>query len=144
MSVGELSGPELSYITLELIFQGFFLILIIYLSINMMVYKVKYKTYNTFLKHLEKREWDLVKTVVESILAGIVAKKKKIPVFLVECEDEKIGIDFVVEESQYKQMLKVGLDEYIKRELYEDCAIIKKAIDSYEPIKKIPAQISKE
>lgn len=109
-----------------------------------MVYKVKYKTYNSFLKRLEKKDWDLVKTVIESILTGINANKKKIPVFLVECTDEKQTYDFIIDESQYKSMLIMGLEEYIKRELYEDCILIKKAIDSYEePIKKITAQISK-
>lgn len=97
-----------------------------------MTYRLEYKNYTTFLKKLEKREWSLIKKIIESILEAVSKKKKKVHVFEVFCIEENCIYDFSIEENQYKQILEKGLQDYIDRELYEDCSLIKKVIDNYD------------
>lgn len=95
-----------------------------------MVYRVTYKTFGKFIKALEAREWDLIEKTTSQILLAVKKQKVKIQLFEVFAKDEDVYYDHVVEKKDYKKILEISLEEYIKKELYLQCVEIKKAIDS--------------
>jgi len=69
---------------------------------------------------------------VETVLANLDTKKKRLHAFSVECMDKGVTLDITMETKYFVQTLQENLKHYIREERYEDCIEIEKAIKTLQ------------
>lgn len=89
---------------------------------------IKVETYEEFLNMAKTKDFALAKGIVEKVLDNLDTKKKSIPVFEVEVEEEGAIYTLSVETNEFIDILEKNLAHYEREEEYEDCTKITKAI----------------
>ena len=95
---------------------------------------IKVPTYQDFLDMTKNDKFLIAETIVKSILDNLTTKRKTIPIFEVEVEEEDEIYTLSMECSEFQDILKKNLQHYEKEEEYEDC--IKNAINYLKKLKK--------
>jgi|TARA_R110000787_G_scaffold230028_1_gene337550 hypothetical protein len=97
---------------------------------------IKVPTYQDFLDMTKNDKFLIAETIVKSILDNLTTKRKTIPIFEVEVEEEDEIYTLSMECSEFQDILKKNLQHYEKEEEYEDCIKIKNAINYLKKLKK--------
>jgi protein-arginine kinase activator protein McsA len=97
---------------------------------------IKVPTYQDFLDMTKNDKFLIAETIVKSILDNLTTKRKTIPIFEVEVEEEDEIYTLSMECSEFQDILKKNLQHYEKEEEYEDCIKIKNAINYLKKTKK--------
>jgi hypothetical protein len=92
------------------------------------VKQIKVGTYEEFLNMAKTKDFTLAKGIVEKVLNNLDTKKKSIPVFEVEVEEEGSIYTLSMETDEFIDILEINLAHYEREEEYEDCTEIIKAI----------------
>ena len=80
---------------------------------------------------LREGNLELMEVVCKVVKKGVKRKFKQVTMFAVSFRDDPdYEYDWILESSQYKPMLENCLDVYTRHEMYEECADLKKIIDS--------------
>ena len=90
---------------------------------------IKVETYEEFLNMAKTKDFMLAKGIVEKVLSNLDTKKKSIPVFEVEVEEEGTVYTLSMETDEFVDILEVNLTHYEREEEYEDCTKIIEAIN---------------
>ena len=104
------------------------------------VKQIKVDTYEEFLNMAKTIDFFLVsrlsstfstipKGIVEKVLDNLDTKKKSIPVFEVEVEEEGAVYTLSMDTSEFTDILETNLAHYEREEEYEDCTKIIEAIN---------------
>jgi hypothetical protein len=75
------------------------------------------------------KDFMLAKGIVEKVLNNLDTKKKQIPVFEVEVEEEGAIYTLSMETDEFIDILETNLAHYEREEEYEDCIKITEAIN---------------
>ncbi len=92
------------------------------------VKQITVATYEEFLAMAKSKNFTLAKGIVEKVLNNLDTKKKSIPVFEVEVEEEGTVYTLSMETDEFIDILEINLTHYEREEEYEDCTEIIKAI----------------
>ena len=90
---------------------------------------IKVGTYEEFLNMAKTKDFMLAKGIVEKVLNNLDTKKKQIPVFEVEVEEEGAVYTLSMETEEFIDILETNLAHYEREEEYEDCIKITEAIN---------------
>jgi hypothetical protein len=90
---------------------------------------IKVETYKEFLNMAKTKDFMLAKGIVEKVLSNLDTKKKSIPVFEVEVEEEGAIYTLSMETDEFIDILNINLVHYEREEEYEDCTKIIEAIN---------------
>ena len=93
------------------------------------VKQIKVDTYEEFLNMAKTRDFTLAKGIVEKVLDNLDTKRKSIPVFEGEVEEEGAVYTLSMDTSEFIDILETNLAHYEREEEYEDCIKITKAIN---------------
>ena len=93
------------------------------------VKQIKVETYEEFLNMAKAKDFMLAKGIVEKVLTNLNTKKKQIPVFEVEVEEEGAVYTLSMETDEFIEILETNLAHYEREEEYEDCTKIIEAIN---------------
>lgn len=93
------------------------------------VKQIKVDTYEEFLNMAKTRDFTLAKGIVEKVLDNLDTKRKSIPVFEVEVEEEGAIYTLSMDTSEFIDILETNLAHYEREEEYEDCTKIIEAIN---------------
>ena len=85
-------------------------------------------TMDEFQTMINQKNFSISEAIVNSILKNIKTRKKHIHVLSVKCTAENTVFDITLEKNNFIETLKENLVFYEKREMYEKCAEIQKAI----------------
>lgn len=88
-----------------------------------------------FQEMVNKKDLNVHKAIVGSILNNLKTRKKNIHMFSVNCTDEKAIFDITLERNHFVDTLKENLEYFELKEMYEECAKINTAIKSLIEIK---------
>ena len=83
-----------------------------------------------FQEMVNKKDLNVHKAIVGSILNNLKTRKKNIHMFSVNCTDEKEIFDITLERNHFVDTLKENLEYFELKEMYEECAKINTAIKS--------------
>jgi hypothetical protein len=81
---------------------------------------------------MDKRDFRIVKAIVEGILKNIKGRKKTVHVLSITCLEEGEIYDISVDRKHFVETLMENLKYYEKRELYEDCNKIIEAVNTFK------------
>lgn len=90
---------------------------------------IKVETYEEFLNMAKTKDFMLAKGIVDKVLSNLDTKKKSIPVFEVEVEEEGAVYTLSMDSSEFIDILETNLAHYEREEEYEDCIKITEAIN---------------
>ena len=88
----------------------------------------KVKTLEDFQEMVNKKDLNIHKAVIKSILNNLNTRKKNIHIFSVKCDDDNTILDITLEKKYFVSTLKENLEYFEKQELYEECSQINEAI----------------
>jgi hypothetical protein len=88
----------------------------------------KVKTLEDFQEMVNKKDLNIHKAVIKSILNNLNTRKKNIHIFSVKCADDNTILDITLEKKYFVSTLKENLEYFEKQELYEECSQINEAI----------------
>jgi hypothetical protein len=83
-----------------------------------------------FQEMVNKKDLNIHKAIVGSILNNLKTRKKNIHMFSVNCADEKAIFDITLERNHFVDTLQENLEYFELKEMYEECAKINTAIKS--------------
>ena len=81
---------------------------------------------------IDAKDFSIAQCIVETVLANLNTKKKRLHAFSVECMDKGVTLDITMETKYFVQTLQENLKHYIREERYEDCIEIEKAIKTLQ------------
>jgi protein-arginine kinase activator protein McsA len=88
-----------------------------------------------FQELVDNKDFRIAQAIVEGILDNVNSKKKHVHVLSITCLEEGEIYDITVERKHFIETLEENLPYYVKEELYEKCAEIRKAVESLEIVK---------
>jgi hypothetical protein len=88
----------------------------------------KVKTLEDFQEMVNKKDLNIHKAVIKSILSNLTTRKKNIHMFSVKCADDNTILDITLEKKHFVSTLKENLEYFEKQEMYEECSQINEAI----------------
>ena len=88
----------------------------------------KVTTIYEFQELLEKKDFNISKAIVDSIIQNIKTRKKLVHVMSVKCVNEGEIIDITLEKIHFVNTLKENIKYFEEREMYEECARIYESI----------------
>jgi hypothetical protein len=88
----------------------------------------KVKTLEDFQEMVNKKDLNIHKAVIKSILSNLTTRKKNIHMFSVKCADDNTILDITLEKKHFVSTLKENLEYFEKQEMYEECGKINEAI----------------
>ena len=91
------------------------------------------KDEHEFYNKLKNRDIDMITKMVKCILNAIERKKPKVDIFEVTFKNTRTLV-FTLEKNQYIDLLENCLDDLIKIEDYETCAVIKRIISKKKKV----------
>jgi hypothetical protein len=80
----------------------------------------------------ETNRYTISQTIVEAILSNLETKKKEVPVFEVEVDNEGVSYTLSIKKEEFIDALKKNLIHYENEEAYEGCQKIVEAINYLE------------
>jgi len=92
----------------------------------------KVATMSEFEMMIAAKDFSIAQCIVETVLANLDTKKKRLHAFSVECMDKGVTLDITMETKYFVQTLQENLKHYIREERYEDCIEIEKAIKTLQ------------
>jgi len=78
---------------------------------------------------LNNQEFEISKNIVKSILLNLDSKKQNVKVLSIELEEENEIQDISLNRDDFADTLEENLVHFEKEEMYEECIVIKRAID---------------
>ena len=93
------------------------------------VKQIKVETYTEFLAMAKSKDFMISKTIVETILDNLKTRKKNIPVFEVEVDDEGNTYTLSMSRDEFQDILEKNLIHFENEEAYEGCQKIIEAIN---------------
>ena len=81
-----------------------------------------------FQELVEKKDFNISKAIVDSIIQNIKTRKKLVHVMSVKCVNEGEIIDITLEKIHFVNTLKENIKYFEEREMYEECARIYESI----------------
>ena len=96
-----------------------------------MVYvkKITVDNYDEFLKMALNQKFTMAQDIVETVLENLNTKKKEIPIFEIEVENEGAVYTLSVKRDEFIQILNTNLIHFENEEAYEGCQKIIEAIN---------------
>lgn len=96
-----------------------------------MVYvkKITVDNYDEFLKMALNQKFTMAQNIVETVLENLNTRKKQIPVFEIEVENEGAVYTLSVQKDEFIQILNTNLIHFENEEAYEGCQKIIEAIN---------------
>ena len=88
----------------------------------------KVTTMYEFQELVEKKDFNISKAIVDSIIQNIKTRKKLVHVMSVKCVNEGEIIDITLEKIHFVNTLKENIKYFEEREMYEECARIYESI----------------
>ena len=88
----------------------------------------KVTTMYEFQELVEKKDFNISKAIVDSIIQNIKTCKKLVHVMSVKCVNEGEIIDITLEKIHFVNTLKENIKYFEEREMYEECARIYESI----------------
>lgn len=88
----------------------------------------KVNTLEEFQEMVDKKDLNISKAVVYSILGNLKTRKKNIHMLSVKCIEENTIFDITLEKTAFIDTLKQNLTYFEKHEMFEDCIRINEAI----------------
>lgn len=86
-------------------------------------------TIEDFNELINKKYFGISQAIVNSILNNLKTRKKNVHVLSVKCIEENTVFDITLEKTHFSDTLKENLKYFEEKEMYEECARIKKAIE---------------
>lgn len=80
-------------------------------------------------KIMESKDYEISKSIIDSVLRNLNNKKKHIHVISIFCEEEGDMFDLTLERNNFLSVLKLNLPTFEKHEDYEGCIKIQNAIN---------------
>jgi len=93
------------------------------------VKQIKVGTYEDFLAMAKNKDFMISKTIVETILDNLKTRKKNIPVFEVQVDDEDNTYTLSMTRDEFQGILEKNLIHFEHEEEYEGCQKIIEAIN---------------
>lgn len=90
----------------------------------------KVNSIEEFQDMVNKKDMNVHKAIVGSILNNLKTKKKNIHMFSINCVNENTIFDITLERDHFIDTLNENLAYFEDQELYEECAKINTAIKS--------------
>ena len=81
-----------------------------------------------FQEMIDKKDFNISKAVVDSILGNLKSRKKNVHMLSVKCIEENTVFDITIEKVAFADTLKQNLAYFEKREMFEECIAINEAI----------------
>lgn len=97
-----------------------------------MATKLFYENLYQFEAALDRRDFKITSGIVEAVLDAMFKNKSLAHVFEVSFYDGTDVYHLTLNKPEWAETLNRCLPDYVKRELYEKCAEIKRAIDNLE------------
>jgi len=94
------------------------------------------ETTQEFKALIERADFEIRDTVVNSILSNLKSRKKKIHLFSIVCIEENKIFEVTLDKSYFLNTLKHNLPFFEEKELYEKCDEIKKIISELSEVKQ--------
>ena len=88
----------------------------------------KVTTMYEFQELVEKKDFNISKAIVDSIIQNIKTRKKIVHVMSIQCVNEDAIIDITLEKLHFVNTLKENIKYFEEREMYEECARIYESI----------------
>jgi hypothetical protein len=88
----------------------------------------KVTTMYEFQELVEKKDFNISKAIVDSIIQNIKTRKKLVHVMSVKCVKEDEIIDITLEKIHFVNTLKENIKYFEEREMYEECTRIYESI----------------
>jgi hypothetical protein len=85
-------------------------------------------TLEEFQELVDKKDFNISKAVVSSILGNLKTRKKNVHMLSVKCIEENTIFDITLEKVAFADTLKQNLAYFEKHEMFEDCIRINEAI----------------
>ncbi len=90
---------------------------------------IKVTNYDEFLAMAQTQKFTIYQTIVETILSNINTRKKEIPIFEVEVENNGDTYTLSIQTEEFINTLETNLIHYENEEAYEGCQKIIEAIN---------------
>ena len=96
-----------------------------------MVYvrKITVENYDEFLAMTKNQKFTISQQIVETVLNNLDTRKKQIPIFEIEVENEGAVYTLSVKRDEFIQILNTNLIHFENEEAYEGCQKIIEAIN---------------
>lgn len=101
-----------------------------------MAKKLHYENLYQFENALDNRDFKITSGIVEGVLDAMFRNKALAHIFEVSFADGSDVYYLSLNKKEWAETLRRCLPDYEKKELYEKCAEIKRAIDSLELVEK--------
>ena len=88
----------------------------------------KVNTLEEFQEMVDKKDFNISKAVVNSILGNLKTRKKNVHMLSVKCIEENTVFDITLEKVAFADTLKQNLAYFEKHEMFEECVKINQAI----------------
>ncbi len=88
----------------------------------------KVNTLEEFQEMVDKKDFNISKAVVDSILGNLKSRKKNVHMLSVKCIEENTVFDITLEKVAFADTLKQNLAYFEKHEMFEECVKINEAI----------------
>lgn len=95
-----------------------------------MAASITIKSRQDFDNLLEGRDIHISKAIVEGVLNNLDTKKRFVHVIEIYFEEEDYVLDLTVERDDFIDTLEKNMEIHEENELYEECAVILKALNS--------------
>ena len=96
----------------------------------MKIPEFKVNTMRDFQLMIDHGDMKIHRAIVDSILKNIKSRKKTIHMFNVKCVEDNETIEITLPRENFVETLHENRIYFESKELYEDCNIIKEAIDT--------------
>ncbi len=83
-----------------------------------------------FQEMIDKKDIRLHKALIASIFKNLKTRKKNIHMFSIDCQEDNVVFDIMLEKNQFITTLKENLVYFESQEMYEECTKISEAINS--------------
>lgn len=95
-----------------------------------MATKLFYENLYQFEAALDRRDFKITSGIVEGVLDAMFRNRSSAHIFEVSFYDGSDVYHLTLDRPEWAETLNRCLPDYVKRELYEKCAEIKRAIDN--------------
>jgi hypothetical protein len=94
-----------------------------------MVKILKLQNPEEFQDMVDRKDIRISEFIVGNILKNLNTRKKEIKILSINFIEDDAVFELYVEKENFAETLEENLEHYVKHERYEDCQIIKNAID---------------
>lgn len=91
--------------------------------------KLKLESIEDFQQMMESKDIRISESIVKGILNNLNTRKKEIKVLSIKFKEDDSIFEISVDKDYFIETLEENLPIFVKEERYEDCQIIKNAIE---------------